>query len=78
MQLRSERLKESDDRIAIPIKFTTLSLVWHMPPMYLQRSRRYRLAYCSRTNENTRRRQLEPLQSSTAGIPATTSQACQR
>ena len=41
-----------------------------MPPMYLQRSRRYRLAYCSRMNENTRRRQLEPSQSFTAGMPA--------
>ena len=48
----------------------TLSLVRHMPPMYLQRSRRYRLAYCSRTNENMGRRQLEPSQSFTAVMPA--------
>ena len=41
-----------------------------MPAMYLQRSRRHRLAYCSQTNENTRRRQLEPSQSFTAGMPA--------
>ena len=42
----------------------------HMPPMYLRRSRQYPAWDTSRTNENMRRRQLEPSQSFTAGMPA--------